>query len=193
MSAPSASSRKRWQELLGWLDGWFEPEKAETHSFTPEEREIFDELVRSWPGDDKVAALEAAAARFGREPVLDLIGTVCAHETGIHWAGLVEREGGSLDDLVRLLWRPLADAGFEFELQREPQSLRIHCTRCPHHDLALELGAEEWLYALVCATDLHVGTAFDPPIRFERTKTLMQGHGYCNHAYFVEAKGAPSP
>ena len=177
----------RWRNLLSWLDGWFEPEKVDRHGFDPADRELFEELSRAWSaGDDKIAALEASAARHGRERVLALIGTLCADETSAHWALVTDREGGTLDVLYRVLWEPLPAEGFELEMERTPDTLRFRCTRCPHNDLAGDLGARDWLYAMVCSTDFHVTAAFDPPIRFERTKTLMQGDEYCDHAYFVE-------
>jgi hypothetical protein len=47
------------------------------------------------------------------------------------------------------------------------------------------LNAADWLYALVCASDPYTAASFDG-IRFERTKTLMQGDDCCDHAYFVD-------
>jgi hypothetical protein len=177
----------RWRSLLWWLDGWFEPDKVDRHGFDPAERALFEELSRAWrDGDDKIAALEGCAARHGRERVLALVGTLCADETSAHWADVVAREGGTLDVLYRVLWEPLPAEGFEFDVERTPDTLHFRCTRCPQNDLAADLDARDWLYAMVCSTDFHVTAAFDPPIRFERTRTLMQGDEYCNHAYFVE-------
>jgi hypothetical protein len=190
MSLAQTSAKGFWERELGWLDPWFEPEKAERHEFEQQQRVAFDVLAASWKAsDDKLALLEAVAARLGRENVLSTIGVLCADETSAWWAWLVRQEGGSLADLERLLWEPLVQReDFELELEHAPWTLRVRCTRCPHTDYARELGSgADWLYALVCSTDLHVPGAFDPPIRFERTKTLMQGDDYCNHAYFVEA------
>jgi predicted ArsR family transcriptional regulator len=178
-----------WRGLLGWLDGWFEPEKAGAHGFDARDAQLFEEVSAAWrETDDKIAALESVSARVGRERVRALVDRLCADETSAHWTGLASREGRSLDDLVRLLWEPLPALGFEFEMQRTTDSLRIHCTACPHNELAAAVGGREWLYALVCSTDFHVCGAFDPLIRFERTKTLMQGDAYCDHSYFVESQ-----
>ena len=182
---------ERWRKLLWWLDGWFEPEKAHRHGFAPAERELFEEVSHAWrSGDDKIAALEASATRHGRERVLALLGTLCADETSAHWARVTAGEGRSLDVLYRMLWEPLPAEGFELEMERTADTLSIRCSRCPHNDLAADLGARDWLYAMVCSTDFYVTAAFDPPIRFERTRTLMQGDEYCNHAYFVERSPA---
>lgn len=197
MSSPASTNEQpqscaeKWVELLGWLDFWFQPEKAEAHGFDAAERELFDSLAPAWlraePGVDKIAVLESASARFGRERVLALLEKICADETRAHWAGLVAAEGGTLDDLVRLLWAPLPELGFELTSERLPNGLQLRCTRCPQHELAVRLGGNsaDWLLHLVCATDPYVVDAFDPPIRFRRTQTLMQGDDHCDHAYFV--------
>jgi len=36
---------------------------------------------------------------------------------------------------------------------------------------------------LACATDFYTTCAFSSRIVFRRTKTLMEGHGECNHMY----------
>ncbi len=192
-SEQAKSCAERWVELLDWLDYWFQFEKAEAHDFDTGERELFGSLAPAWraaePGEGKIAVLEEAAARFGREPILGLIGKMCADETRSYWSELARGEGGgTLDDLVRLLWKPLPGVGFEFTSERRSSGLQFWVTSCPHRELASALGgnAADWLYALVCAGDPHIAASFDPPIRFERTKTLMQGDDCCDHAYFVD-------
>jgi predicted ArsR family transcriptional regulator len=183
------SCADRWKELLDWLDFWFQSEKVEAHDFAAPERELFDRLAPAWlaagPGEEKTAVLDAAAERFGRAHVFALLEKICGDETRAHWAGLVRQEGSSLDDLVRLLWEPLPQLGFTFTSERLPDGLRFCVTSCPHHELAVRMKTTDWHYQLVCATDPYVTEAFDPPIRFERTKTLMQGDDCCDHTYFV--------
>ena len=127
---------QRWQQQLAWLDGWFGLEKADRHAFDPAERELFEALSRTWlAAEDKIGALEATSARFGRDRVRAMIDRLCADETSAYWGQLAMSEGRSLDDLVRLLWEPLPAQGFEFEMERVPDGLRIRCTRCPIADL----------------------------------------------------------
>jgi predicted ArsR family transcriptional regulator len=190
-SEQAKSCAESWKELLDWLDFWFQPTKAEAHDFDADGRELFDSLAPAWlaaePGGEKIAMLNAAAERFGRKRVLALLERICGDETRAHWAGLVREEGGSLDDLMRLLWEPLPELGFEFTSQRRENGIQLRCTHCPQYELAVRMGgnAADWLLHLVCATDPYVVDAFDPQIRSQRTKTLMQGDDCCEHAYFV--------
>ena len=184
------SCTERWRKQLDWLDFWFQPEKTAMHDFDPSERGLFDALAPAWlaaeAGAGKIAVLESASERFGRERVFALLGKMCANETRGYWSELARSEGGSLDDLVRLLWTPLLERGFEFSSELRPNGIQFCVTRCPHAELGARLNAANWLSALVCAGDPHIAASFDPPIRFERTKTLMQGHDCCDHAYFVD-------
>lgn len=46
--------------------------------------------------------------------------------------------------------------------------------------------AGDFGYACVCHGDFSGATAFNPKLRMERTKTLMQGHDCCDHRYIWE-------
>lgn len=179
-----------WRKQLDWIDFWFQPEKTQMHDFGPSERELFDALAPAWPaaepGAGKIAMLESMSEHFGRERIFALIGKMCANETRGYWTELARSEGGSLDDLVRLLWEPLLERGFEFTSKPLPNGIQFCVTRCPHAELGARLNAADWLSAFVCAGDPHIAASFDQPLRFERTKTLMRGGDCCDHAYFLE-------
>ena len=179
-----------WRKQLDWLDFWFQPEKTQMHDFDPSERELFDTLAPAWlaaeAGAGKIAVLELMSERFGRARVFALLGKMCANETRGYWSELARSEGGSLDDLARLLWEPLLERGFEFTSEPRPNGLQFCVTRCPHAELGARLNAADWLSAVVCAGDPHIAASFDRPLRFERTKTLMLGGDCCDHAYFVD-------
>ncbi len=188
----SGSCAERWTELNGWLDFWFQPEKAEAHEFDAAERELFDSLAPAWlaaaTGADKIAALDAAAEQYGRERVQALLERICGDETRSYWAGLVREEGSSLEDFMRLLWGPLPELGFEFTREQRENGLQLCVTTCPQHQLAVDMGGStpDWLFRMVCATDPFAAESIEPPVRFQRTKTLMQGDECCDHAYFVD-------
>jgi hypothetical protein len=52
-------------------------------------------------------------------------------------------------------------------------------------DVFRSLDAED-IGIWICDADGPVAAAFHPSIRFGRSKTLMEGHGCCDHVYFVE-------
>ena len=192
---PTTEVWERWRELLGWVDGWFDPDAAAGHDFTPDEREAFVALSTAWQANpDKLAALEAMSERFGRDVVTSVVRTLCADDTAAYWKDLAAREGRRLDDLLRLLWGPLPSQGFDFTFEKRADGVQTHVVRCPMAGFAADLeatgyaSARTWLYEIVCSTDFHVAQAFEQPLAFERSKTLMQGDDHCNHRYVT---GAP--
>jgi hypothetical protein len=56
------------------------------------------------------------------------------------------------------------------------------------YDLAKKIGAEKWLYHLVCLTDEPSITGFNSKISFRRTQTLMQGYSECDHCYIDRSR-----
>ncbi len=77
-----------------------------------------------------------------------------------------------------LLLKPLKDSQ-----ERTSEGIQLHCTRCPIHELARELDALEWGYALHCAQDPHIIAGFNPAIGFRQTRWLMRGDDCCDHFY----------
>lgn len=58
-------------------------------------------------------------------------------------------------------------------------------TRCMWADVFRALGAED-IGIWICEGDGPTAAAFNPHIRFQRTKTLMEGDGCCDHVYYIE-------
>lgn len=64
-------------------------------------------------------------------------------------------------------------------------------TRCMWADIFRSLGAQE-IGVWICEADGPVAAAFNPGIRFQRTKTLMEGGECCDHVYYL-AQDDPDP
>jgi predicted ArsR family transcriptional regulator len=133
---------------------------------------------------EKVLLLKPLKERFG-EAVLGVVREAVARRTRELWAGLAAQEPDNRPEtLVDLLWNRLcAPLGFQFSQERTSQGIQLHCTRCPIHELARELDALEWGYALHCAQDPHIIAGFNPAIGFRQTRWLMRGDDCCDHFY----------
>jgi predicted ArsR family transcriptional regulator len=46
---------------------------------------------------------------------------------------------------------------------------------------------ENFGYPLICHGDFAMARGFNPRMKLQRTHTLMQGHGFCNHRWSVRA------
>lgn len=83
-----------------------------------------------------------------------------------------------------------ADPGIlEYDvLEDSERRFAVKIKRCRYADFYRGHGYPEIGYALHCYLDFGEAKAFWPEIRFTRTKTLMQGHDYCNHCYELAEK-----
>ncbi|RLD07223.1 MAG: hypothetical protein DRI65_05120 [Chloroflexota bacterium] len=92
-------------------------------------------------------------------------------------------ESHSVADLIRLLWEPLKTRGFEFTVEQKEDGIQVYCTKCALYDLAREINGTDWMFYLNCGTDPYIVEGFNPKIKFQRAKTLMEGHECCDHYY----------
>ena len=72
----------------------------------------------------------------------------------------------------------------EYEvLEDSNEKFAVKITKCRYAEFYIEKGEPEIGYALHCALDFGETEAFSSDIALKRTKTIMQGDGYCNHCY----------
>jgi len=133
-----------------------------------------------------VEALRAIEQLYG----LAAVGAVQEHQMRKWVAAAAERRElaeetslraycGSLEEGCRgsHLWEKLEES-------ETRQAYRF--TRCLWAELFRSLNAED-IGVWICEADGPVAAAFNPGIRFQRTKTLMEGDDCCDHIYYVEA------
>jgi len=63
---------------------------------------------------------------------------------------------------------------------------QLKFTNCLYAKTFRDKDAGDFGYAIVCHADFSGATAFNPKLKLERTKTLMQGHDCCDHRYIWE-------
>jgi len=68
-----------------------------------------------------------------------------------------------------------------------PNAVEVRVKECIWAKTFRSQKAADVGYACVCHPDFAYAKAFNPKMRMERTKTLMQGDEYCNHRWVVEA------
>jgi hypothetical protein len=149
------------------------------------DRTILDEFRQGWGKTDSVELLNGLTCKYGPQAgvTVEKFLSLCIQED---WAKVGREEahpGTEIDDFFRILWEPLRTQGFEFTSEKAGGTVTLAVNRCPVYELAEATQLHQWLYHLACATDFYSTCAFSPRIAFARTKTLMEGHGFCNHTY----------
>jgi predicted ArsR family transcriptional regulator len=105
------------------------------------------------------------------------------------WASVAEsEENHTIQDLIRLLWEPLKEEGWEYSMEEDENGVRMCCTKCAIADFAKDMASEEkeWVFRIYCASDPFITEGFNPQIGFQRTKTLVEGFECCDHYYYMK-------
>jgi len=176
------------QTHFGWITDMLKHPLSDFFEVGSTEHEILTLLKYQWGKRDTAELLADLTAEYG-----DAAGRAVEKYLELSilrdWAEIGKREaheGTEIEDLIRVLWAPLKEQGFEFTIQRQNGTAAFCVTKCPIHALAEKTGMHEWLYHLACSGDFHSARAFSPKIGFARTKTLIQGHECCNHRYYYQ-------
>jgi predicted ArsR family transcriptional regulator len=103
------------------------------------------------------------------------------------WKEIAQKNGNnSIDELIKLLWEPLKNEGFQYEIEKTETGVQFKCTYCPIVDLAKHCGIIKEALHMFCQNDFYIAEGFNPKIGLKRTKTLMEGHDCCDHFYYMK-------
>ncbi|MBU7018672.1 MAG: L-2-amino-thiazoline-4-carboxylic acid hydrolase [Theionarchaea archaeon] len=159
-------------------------------SETPLRNHLSDMIIKicsSWRTPSRLEALlNEWEEKFGPE-VHDMVREIIAKKTCKVWASIAkEEENNTIEDLIRILWGALREAGGEFSVEETKDGVQIYCTKCPIASAYKEIGREEYGLLFHCITDPYIVEGFNPEIEFRRTKTLMGGDDCCDHHYSMK-------
>lgn len=144
------------------------------------------ETALSLPLDKQIARLRELEKIYGSEAVKKQAQVFVRDDMIKSWKKFAKEAGkNDLKTFVDILWNRLCKAeGIQFTISAEEGGkTKIHCTHCPAVAEYKKLNALDWGYELYCRSDEYMFDGFNPNLKFERTKTLMQGHDCCNHTY----------
>jgi hypothetical protein len=71
-------------------------------------------------------------------------------------------------------------------VENSPRAYEMRVTKCLWSETFRSADAADLGYATICYPDYAAASAFNPKLRMVRTKTLMQGHEYCNHRWILD-------
>lgn len=148
----------------------------------------------------RYVAAAKAQVDAGGQAALDAIDRQNRESVTPEWKAIAEKQAEvSIASFVDVLWNQMClPDGLEFERTDEPATgrVRMHCTYCPWHAIAVAAGATEVGYTLFCRTDPYMVEGFNQAaapgsrrIAFSRTTTLMQGDACCDHTYTYSESG----
>jgi hypothetical protein len=95
----------------------------------------------------------------------------------------------SLTTFARLFEKPsrtLENAASYEIVENNGEVLELKVSECLWAKVFRDADAAGLGYAYICFPDYTMAQAFNPKIVMKRSKTLMQGDGFCNHRYEME-------
>jgi fumarate reductase iron-sulfur subunit len=132
--------------------------------------------------------IKAFSEEFGKEETLKVAEKVVknlARDTGKLLSQIAG--GDSLEHLKNAL--PLFGQGgmLEFHIVEDsPARVAMNVNRCKYAEMYAEHGLQEYGYLLSCGRDFALIDGFNPRIRLERTKTIMEGADCCDFCFLFD-------
>ena len=132
----------------------------------------------------------AVSQRIGRDEALAILQEVNQQEAfqrGRSMAEEMERNG--IEELVEDVAGWGRGGVWEMDvLEQTPTTYFFNVTRCPYYEKYKELGLEEFGVGFSCCRDEPFARGFNPQLRLERTKTIMEGADHCDFRYYLRDK-----
>jgi predicted ArsR family transcriptional regulator len=149
---------------------------------TPEQK-MHEQLMTQ-----KAWLLKIMKEHFG-EQAYEVFVKAMGEQVSVQWRKIAEECGdNSIEALIKHLWEPLREHGFEYTMEVTESGYQMNCIKCPQYDLAKHNGITEQMFYMACASDPFIAEGFNPNIGFKRTKTLVQGDSCCDHFYYYKDK-----
>ncbi len=132
------------------------------------------------------SAIEAMCARYGPE-ALDIARQAFMDTmVGLSKQNLAHLEDRDLHTYVDWLTTDGTEQGHRYEtVESTGDSIRLKYLDCPWATAFRAVGHPE-IGKFFCDADAPIASAFNSAIKFDRTKTLMEGDEYCNHHFYTE-------
>ena len=135
--------------------------------------------------------INAFAAEFGRERVIEIAKRVIVEIARQQGKALAEQAGGStLAHFAGSKDAWVKGGALETDvLQVTDTAYDFNVTRCRYAEMYRALGIPELGSVLSCGRDYALGEGFNPSLKLARTQTIMEGAPFCDFRYRME----PSP
>ncbi len=137
-----------------------------------------------------VPVIRAVSQRIGWDEALAILQDVNqkeAFQRGRSMEGEMEQNG--IEELVDEVAGWGRGGVWEMDvLEQTPTTYFFNVTRCPYYEKYRELGLEEFGVGFSCCRDEPFARGFNPQLRLERTKTIMEGADHCDFRYYLGDK-----
>jgi len=154
----------------------------------PEEHrpEISHLQVREMQAPLVSALLKGFIEEIGQDKTFEIASKVIKEDAILSGKRLAEAySGNSLEVMLRIVQEVWAkDETMKIEnISIDENSLSFDVTRCGYAELYQKLGIQNLGNLMSCSRDFPFMDGFNPRIKLNRTKTIMEGHAICDFRY----------
>ncbi len=157
-------------------------EESETHKFQEVLHQTYEDAF-VWRFGYYIDIMQRFAEYLGRDKVVEMIKRAVDETNERSEADVTEHtltryvESGKKAFGNMMTWEVIEESDKVYE---------IKVTECLWAKTFQERNAADIGYATICYSDFSDARAYHPKLKLERTKTIMQGHGSCNHRWTWE-------
>jgi len=162
--------------------------EAPKHKFQDKSEMTYEQVYHFAFSDGYIATLTALAKKIDKENYLEVLKQVSS-ETSAEGIKKRKTPDPSLENFMGFLRKPneFWKHVVSFEIVEDTETVfELKVKECLWATTFRARNAGEVGYACICHPDFAVARAYNPKMRMERSKTLMQGHDCCNHRYVMD-------
>ena len=133
--------------------------------------------------------IDAVSKKIGEDEALSILMEVNRQEAFQRGKSLAKELGDNgMDALVEEVDGWGRGGVWEMDvLEKTATTYFFNVTRCPYYEKYRELGLEKFGVGFSCCRDEPFARGFNPRLRLERTKTIMEGADLCDFRYCLES------
>ncbi len=154
-------------------------ETSDKHKFQRVFHQTYEDAF-TWRFGYYIDIMQRFAEYLGREKLIEMIMRAVDESA----------ERSEPDDTEHTFTRYVASGKSAFEnmmtweiIEESDRVYEIEVTECLWAKTFQERDAADVGYATICYSDFSDAEAYHSKLKLERTKTIMQGHGCCNHRW----------
>ena len=131
--------------------------------------------------------IKAVSKRIGENEAMAILREVNQKEAFERGRSMAQEMGGNgIEELVDEVAGWGRGGVWEMDvLEQTPTTYFFNVTRCPYYEKYRELGLEGFGVGFSCCRDEPFARGFNPLLRLERTKTIMEGADHCDFRYYL--------
>ncbi len=159
------------------------------HSWTEKADMTWEDIFRFAFQKDFIPILKALGQRIGQDKLLTMLEEIGRERAGRGMAarGADKRDLSTWVSNIKQMPPMYQHALVAEILEDTPQAFGFRVSKCLWAKAFRGENAGDIGYACVCSPDFAVARAYNPKLKLNRTKTLMQGQDCCEFRYVMEA------